>query len=194
MRTIPSQWPHSLFGACGLRPPLVVHSPPHTHASDLGPIPPTAPWEHRTGGWLGGETGAVAAREFSKVPPRVFFFWGKSSCLILWLSPYKEGPVLSLSPPLQLDWVVQVRVPHGPTLNSQLSPVGTRSLCGFTTLSLFPSLRLQATRSLSVLLKPCFMGEGALSSALSQESCGRPSGCRPGATVTLVPALVPGTF
>ena len=34
----------------------------------------------------------------------VFFFLGKSSCSILWLPPYKEGPVLSHSPSLQLSW------------------------------------------------------------------------------------------
>ena len=56
-----------------------------------------------TGWWPGGEeAGAVAAGEFPKVPPRVFFFLGKSSCSILQLPPYKEGPVLSHSPPLQL--------------------------------------------------------------------------------------------
>ena len=38
----------------------------------------------RTGKWPGGEqTGAVAAREFPKVPQRVFFIWGK----ILLLDP-----------------------------------------------------------------------------------------------------------
>ena len=40
------------------------------------------------------------------------------------------------------------------------------SPCVYHTLSLFPSLRLQATRSLSVLLKPCLAGEGAVNSAL----------------------------
>ena len=55
-------------------------------------------------GWSGGEeTEAVAAGEFPKVPQRVFFFLGKSSCSILWLPPYKEGPHLSHSPSVQLD-------------------------------------------------------------------------------------------
>ena len=53
---------------------------------------------------------------------------------------------------------------------------GTHGLCGFTTFSLFPSLGLQATRCLSVLLKLCLVGEEAVNPALSQESCGRPSG------------------
>ena len=45
-----------------------------------------------------------------------------------------------------------------------------------------------------VLLKPCLAGEGAVNPALSQKSCGRPGRRRPGDAVTLVPALVPGTF
>ena len=36
------------------------------------------------------------------MPPSVFFFLRKSPCSVLPLPPYKEGPVLSLSPPLQL--------------------------------------------------------------------------------------------
>ena len=54
--------------------------------------------------------------------------------------------------------------------------MGARRPCVFATLSLFPSLRLQATRSLPVLLKPCLAGEGAIDLALSQESCSRPGG------------------
>ena len=80
---------------CALPPPPVlwIWSPyPHTSVG------------MQMGGWLGGEeTGAVAAGKLPKVPPRVFFFLGKSSCSILWLPLYKEGPILSHSPPLQLD-------------------------------------------------------------------------------------------
>ena len=144
----------------------------------------------------GGEkAGAAAMGEFPKLPQSVSFFSLFRFEKILLLNPaapYKEGPVLSHSPPLKLGMGLSR---SGPTVpNSQLSPVGAHSLCGFTTLSLFLSLRLQATRSLSVLLKPCLAGEGAVNPALSQESCGRPSGCGPGATVALVPVLVPGTF
>ena len=69
--------------------------------------------------------------------------------------------------------------------NSQLSPSSAHGLGGFTTSSLFPSLRIQATRSLMVLCRPCLSGEGAINLALSQESCSRPGsqawGCsRPG--------------
>ena len=37
-----------------------------------------------------------------KCPRGSFSFWEKSSCSLLWPSPYKEGPDLSHSPPLQL--------------------------------------------------------------------------------------------
>ena len=41
---------------------------------------------------------------------------------------------------------------------------------------LIPLLRLQASRSLLALLKPCLAGEGAIDLTLFQESCGRPGG------------------
>ena len=59
---------------------------------------------------------------------------------------------------------------------------------------LIPLPAIQATRSLSVLLKPCSAGEGAINPALSQESCRMPGGRWPGTAVALVPALVPGTL
>ena len=95
-------------------------------------------------------------------------------------TPYKEGPVLSHSPPLQLDWGLSRSGPNTAQL-STLPSRYTRSLWvyhlhGFTTLSLFPSLRLQASRSLSVLLKPYLAGERAVNSALSQESCSMQAG------------------
>ena len=148
------------------------------------------PWMGR---WPGGEeTGAVAAGEFPKVPPGVFFFLRKSSCLIVWLPPYMEGPVLSHSPPLQLAQGLSGSGSHMP--NFQLSLSSAHSLPGFSTSSLFPSLQLQATGSLTVLLRPGLAEEGAVNRALSQESCGRPHMGGPGAAATLVPALVPGTF
>ena len=70
--------------------------------------------------WTAGgeETGAVAAAEFPKVPLRVFFFLGKSSCLILWLPLYKEGSVTQPTSPAR-PGSVRVRAPHGPTIPSQ---------------------------------------------------------------------------
>ena len=168
---------------------------PHPPALDLGLLPSTPPWEHRT-----GRVGGLVERRPELFPqgnsrkcsPRVFFFFGKSSCLVLQLPLYKEGPVLSLSPPLWLDQDCPGQGSTRP--NSQLSPAGALSLCGCTTSSLFPSLQLQATRSLTVLLKPCLAGEGAINPSLFQESCSRPCRCGPGAAVALVPKLVPGTF
>ena len=139
----------------------------------------------------GKETGAAAAGEFPTVPPRIFSFLRKSSCSIL---PLHTRKGLS-SHTTHLSSYTGDCLGQGPTRpNSQLSPVSIHSLCVFTTLSLFPSLRLQATRSLWMPLKPCMAAEGAANSGLSQESCGRPSRHRPGAAVTLGPMLVPGTF
>ena len=97
----------------GLTPQSLGTLPGHwAHSWSLGTLPRmvpvvSAPSKMRCAqspdGWCSGEeTGAVAAGEFPKVPQRVFFFLRKSSCSILWLPLYKEGPVLSHSPPLQL--------------------------------------------------------------------------------------------
>ena len=100
--------------------------------------------------------------------------------------------MLSHSPPLQLGRGLSGSGPHKAQLSSLLSQ-RLASPCVFH-LSLFPSLRLQATRSLTVLLRPCLAEEGAVNLALSQESFGRPRMGGPGAAAALVPALVPGTF
>ena len=86
-------------------------------------MPPTPPG---SAGWPGGEeTGAAAAGEFPKLPPSVSFFFLFLFEKILLLNPatpYKEGPVLSHSPPLQLDQVLSGSGPEMaqlPTLPSQ---------------------------------------------------------------------------
>ena len=143
----------------------------------------------RVAGWRGDWS--CCCRGIPQSAPKHLFLFGK----ILWLPPYKEGPVLSHSPSLQLDRGLSRSGSHRAQLsNFQLSSASPCGLPGFTTLSLFPSLRLQATRSLTVLLRPCLAAEGAINLALSQESCSRPSTCGPGAAAVLVPALVPGTF
>ena len=92
----------SPVGACGLCPPARCALSPRyfgfglntSHTSTGVPDGWVARWE---------ETGAIASGEFPKVPLRVFFLFEK----ILLLNPatlYKEGHVLSHSPPLQLDW------------------------------------------------------------------------------------------
>ena len=127
-----------------------------------------------------------------KCPRGSFSFWEKSSCSILWLPLYKEGPDLSHSPPLQLGRGLSGSGSHAAQLSTLL---GQRLWSpGFSTSSLFPSLRLQATGSLTVLLRPCLAAEGAINPALSQESCSRPHTGGPGDAAALVPALVPGTF
>ena len=156
----------------------------------MGLVSPTALWERRAAWWRGDWS--CCCRRVPQSAPEGLFLFGKI-LLLNPASPYREGPVLSLSPPLPLypDCLHQ-----GPTWpNSQLSPTGAHGLqCVYHTSSLFPSLQPQATESLSVLLKPSLAGEGAVNPALSQESCSRPSGPRPGAAVALVPVLVPGTF
>ena len=152
-------------------------------------MPPTLQWECQVAGWRGDWS--CCCRRIPQCAPECLFLFEKI-LLLNSATPYEEGPVFSHSPPLQLDWECPG---HGSTQpNSQLSPAGTHSLCVFTTSSLFPSLQFQATKSLLVLLKPSLAGEGNVNPALSQESCGRPSRCRPGAAVTLFPVLVPGTF
>ena len=106
--------------------------------------------------------------------PQSVFFLGKSSCSIPQLPLYKEGPVLSHSPPLQLDQGLSRSGPHTAQL-STLPSWHPQSPCVYHTSSLFPSLCLQATRSLLVLLKPCLEWEGAINFAVSQESYSRPS-------------------
>ena len=145
---------------------------------------------HRCTTQLGGEeAGEAAAGEFPKQPWSVSFslFVFENFFLLKPATLYKEVPVLSHSPPLLLE---QGLSRSGPIM-SQLSTLPSRSP---QSPSLFPSLRLQATRSFLVLLKPCLAREGAIDLALSQESCGRPGSAGPGAAATLVPTLVLGPY
>ena len=91
MGTLPGRWAHSW--SLGTLPQVV---PVISAPSEMRCAQSSDRWRR------GEETGAVAAGEFPKVPPRVFFFLGKILLLNPWLPPYKEGPVLSHSPPLQL--------------------------------------------------------------------------------------------
>ena len=152
-------------------------------------IPPRAPRECNGTGWR-GDWSCCYRRIPQSALEGLFLF--EKILLLNSATPYKEGPVISHSPPLQLDQGLFGQDPTQP--NSELSPAGTHGLRAFTTSSLVPSLRRQATRSLLVLLKPCLAGEGAVNPALSQETCGRPGGHGPGTAVALVPVRVPGTF
>ena len=53
--------------------------------------------------WPGGDEAGMAAAIAAECPFFSLFFLRNSSCSIL-PAPYKEGPALSHSPPLQLDW------------------------------------------------------------------------------------------
>ena len=130
---------------------------------------------------LGGEEVELAAAgEFPKLPPSVSFL-----AFSFWKIPHAQasiqGPALLQRQFSNQTGAIRVRARHGLTLNSS-QPVSTVSVGAhrphvFATSSLFPSLWLQATRSLLVLLKPCLAGEGAVDPALSQKPCGRPCGC-----------------
>ena len=88
-----------LVSACGLSsPPPSVCSPPG--CLGFGLKPPTAPWEHQAAGWRGDWR--CCYRRFPQHAPEGLLLFEK----ILLLNPptpYKEGLVLSHSPPLQLD-------------------------------------------------------------------------------------------
>ena len=127
-----------------------------------------------------------------KCPRGSFSFWEKSSCWILWLPLYKEGPDLSHNPPLQLCRGLSGSGSHVAQLSTLLGQC-LLSPCVFH----FVLIPLPATSGNQVshsVARPCLAGEGALNPALSQESCSRPGTGGPGAAAALVPALVPGTF
>ena len=75
-------------------------------ASYLGSMPPTPLWEHRVARWRGGWS--CCCRRIPQTAPKCLFFFlplflFQKILLLNPASPYKEGPVLSHSPPLQLD-------------------------------------------------------------------------------------------
>ena len=153
-------------------PVPVVSGPSELHSPGcfrFGLATPQNPWELQVGG---EETGAELQGNCPKCPRGSFSFWENPPANPG--APYKEGPVLSHSPPLQLDQGLSGSGPHTAQL-STLPCWCPWSPCVYHTSSLFPSLRPQATRSLSVLLKLCLAGEGAVNLAHSQETCGRPS-------------------
>ena len=132
-------------------------------------------------GWGGGWRGSC-----QRIPQTTaeclffhFFFLKNSSCSSLPLHTRAWSLTQPTSP--TRPGTIQVKAHHDPTLNSfqpaTTVSVGAHSLCVFATLSSFPSLRLQATRSFPVLLKPCLAGEGAIDLALSPEPYDRPGGC-----------------
>ena len=99
--------------AHGLRPPLrcaLSHC-----AQDLGSISPTAPDEHRAAWWRGNWS--CCCRRIPQSVPEGLFLSEK----ILLLSPaaqYEERPVLSHSPPQQLDRGLSGSGPHTAQLST----------------------------------------------------------------------------
>ena len=91
-----------------------------------------------------------------------FFFLRNSSCSSCCSIQGGTCPLTQPTSPTT-PGSVRVRARQGPVLNSpppsHIVSVGAHRPCVFATLSLFPSLRLKATRSLLVLLKPCLAGE-----------------------------------
>ena len=155
---------------------------------------PTPPWEHRVTGCRGGWS--CCCRRIPQTAPEClffffFFFLRNSSCSIL--LPHTRKGLSSHRPTSPArPGTVRVRAWHRTSLKSPLQVYMVS--VGLPLRPYSPPCNYQATRYLSVLLKPCLAGQGAVNLALSQESCGRPGGRRPGAVVTLVPALVRGTF
>ena len=87
------------------------------------PYPPQPRRSARQSG--GEETGAAAAGESPQMPPRVFFFWGKSSCSIMLLHTRKG---LS-SRTAHLSCLTRDCLRQGPTPpNSQFSPAAAQGL------------------------------------------------------------------
>ena len=124
--------------------------------------------------------------------PRVLFFLLEKILVLNPAAPYTDGPVLSHSSPLQLDWGLSGLGPHMFQF-STLPSWHPQSPCVYH----FVLIPLLATSSNQISLgtaQALFAGEGAINSALSQESCCRPGGRGPEAAVALVSVLVPGTF
>ena len=122
--------------------------------------------------WLGGEEAGMTAA--GELPKESLFSLFKKFFLLNPAAPYKEGPVLSHSPPLQLD---RGLCRSGP-ITAQLTTL-------YSWHTLFPwvyhfiLIPLPVTSSNQVSLgaaQTLFAGEGAINLALSQESCGRPYG------------------
>ena len=84
---------------------------------------------HCQEGWVAGWRGdwSCCYRGIPKVPPRVFFFLGKSSCKSWGSIQGRACPLTQPTSPARLG-TVHVRAPHAPTLNSPLL-VPMVSLC-----------------------------------------------------------------
>ena len=124
---------HTLPGSCGLsslRDGVQTLPNLWAHSWLLGTLPRvvpvvSAPSEMRSalslmGGGLERGLTLFLQGNSPKCPRGSFSFWEKSSCSILWLPLYKEGPDLSHSPPLQLSWGLSGSGLHAAQLSTLL--------------------------------------------------------------------------
>ena len=131
-------------------------------------------------GWGGGQRGCCRIPQTAAECLLFHFFFLRNSFFLSLPLHTRAWPLTQPTSPTRPRTFL-VRVHHGPTLNCP-QPASTVSVVAhspsvFAISSLFPSLRLQATGSLPVLLKPCLPGEGAVDSTLSQEPCNIPCRC-----------------
>ena len=120
-------------GACGLRsPPSCALSlmprmcawrlselPTLPSSSDVGSMSPTPLGEHRAARWRGDWT--CCCRRIPQSAPEGLFLFEKI-LLLNPAAPYKEGPVLSHNPPLQLHRELSWSVPYTAQLSTLPSP------------------------------------------------------------------------
>ena len=120
---VPQVEAHALLQAMGAYTgSSVVHTLPG--ASDLGSMPSTPPQEHQAAGWRGGWR--CCCKRIPQTAPKCLFFFSfflfEKFILLNPAAPYKEGPVLSHSPPLQLDLGLSESGPDMAQLSTLLSP------------------------------------------------------------------------
>ena len=146
------------------------------------------------GGCPGGEdTGDVAPGKFPKVFLRVYFFLEKSSCSILPLPLYKEEPILSHSPPLQLDQGLSRSGPHTAQLSTLPSLAPTASV-GLPLHPYSPPCDFKQPGLCQCCSNRVSQGKEPLTRVFPRSPVAGLVGAKPGAAVALVPTLVPGTF
>ena len=144
---------HSPWSVPVVSGPCKVHTLPS--ASDSVLMSPTSPWECWAAGWRG--SWSCGCR---RIPPSAleYLFLFEKILLLNPAAPYKEGPVLSHSPPLQLHWGQSGSESN--MAHSQLSPAGAHSLCGFTNHFVLIPLPETSSNQVSLGAAQAFFGRG----------------------------------
>ena len=158
------------------RRPSKVHTLPG--ALDLGWMPPTPPRECQAARWR--EDWSCCFRRIPQTAPKCLFLFEKI-LLLNPAAPYKEEPVLSHSPPLQLDLELSGSGPDR-AQPSTLPSWCPQSLWVYH----FILIPLPATSSNQVSLRAAQALFGRGGSSKLQESCCRLGRRGPGAAVALV--------